>query len=55
METKEVTLFLGVSGYKAVAVVAVAVLGVYASKKILDKLCDASVAFNVDGKSNEGK
>lgn len=51
MEEKAVSALLGISGYKAVAVVSLAVVGIYASKKLIDKFCDASVVVNADGKN----
>lgn len=55
MENKELNIMFSLDGYKAIVVVSLAVISVYAAKKFVDKLYGASVVFNADNSIIEGK
>ncbi|MCQ2255251.1 MAG: hypothetical protein MJZ29_07120 [Bacteroidaceae bacterium] len=55
MENKELKIMFSLDGYKAIAVVSLAVISVYAAKKFVDKLYSASVVVNADNSIIEGK
>lgn len=54
MENKELNIMFSLDGYKAIAVVSLAVISVYAAKKFVDKLYGASVVVNADTRKVEG-
>lgn len=51
MEKTNISALLSIDGYKAVAVVSLAVVGIYTAVKFVDKLCGASVVVNAEAKS----
>lgn len=55
MENKELNIMFSLDGYKAIVVVSLAVISVYAAKKFVDKLYGSSVVFNADNSIIEGK
>ena len=52
-QTKSISALLSIDGYKAVAVVSLAVVGIYTAIKLVDKLCGASVVINADNRKVE--
>lgn len=51
-QNKSISALLSIEGYKAVAVVSLAVVGIYTAKKFVDKLSSASVVVNAEAKSD---
>ena len=54
-QKKTVSALLSIDGYKAVAVVSLAVVGIYTAVKFVDKLCGASVVVNADNRKVDSK
>lgn len=53
-QTKSISALLSIDGYKAVAVLSLAAVGIYTAIKLVDKLCGASVVINADNRKVEG-
>lgn len=54
-KTKSIFAHFEIDGYKAVAVLSLAVVGIYSVKKVVDKFTDASVVINADNRKVESK
>lgn len=53
-QNKSISALLSIDGYKAVAVLSLAAVGIYTAIKLVDKLCGASVVINADNRKVEG-
>lgn len=53
-KSNSISALLSIDGYKAVAVLSLAAVGIYTAIKLVDKLCGASVVINADNRKVEG-